>query len=194
MQVKEQQQQQQPTKIGFDDANYQRYLAIEKDLFSLKDDFVRLSEQSIGIGKLDNLKQLLESPSHYLVTKYQELWLADRPKHLDFTMIFETDTRVKIMRLDDLNSRFWNLHKSMSIHAPMINAKAMTSNLNRSSFDIILDESKKDHYNALKSFFSSVTQLQNYSGNIHKRHFVQAIPELLFDGLDMKINTSLFRK
>jgi hypothetical protein len=192
MQVKE--QQQQPTKIGFDDTNYQRYLAIEKNLFSLKDDFVRLSEQSIGIGKLDNLKQLLESPSHYLVTKYQELWLNDRPKHLDFTMIFQNETRVKIMRLDDLKSRFWNLHSSMSIHAPTINAKGMISNLSESSFDIILDESRKDHYNALKSFFSSVNELENYSGNIHKRHFVQAIPELLFDGLDMKINISKFKK
>jgi hypothetical protein len=192
MQVKE--QQQQPTKIGFDSPNYERFLAIEKDLFSLKDELVMLSDLSIGIGKLDNLKQLLESPSHYLVTKYQELWLADRAPHLNFEMIFETDTRVKIMRLDDLNSRFWNLHKSMSIHAPTINAKAMTSNLNKDAFDIILDESKKGHYDALKSFFSSVTQLENYSGNIHKRHFVQAIPELLFDGLDMKINISKFKK
>jgi hypothetical protein len=192
MQVKEQQQQ-QPTKIGFDDTNYQRYLAIEKDLFSLKDDFVRLSEQSIGIGKLDNLKQLLESPGEYLVNKYQELWLNDRPKHLDFTMIFENETRVKIRHLDDLKSRFWNLHKTLDTHVPTINAKGMTSNLSESSFDIILDESKKGHYNALKSFFSSVSQLENYSGNIHKRHFVPGIPGLLFDGLDMKINISLFR-
>jgi hypothetical protein len=193
MQVKQPQQQTQ-TKIGFDDANYNRFQEIEKDLFALKDDFVRLSEQSIGIGKLDNLKQLLESPSHYLVTKYQELWLNDRPKHLDFTMIFENETKVKIMRLDELHKRFWNLHNTLGNHIPTINAKAMTSNLNRSSFDIVLDESKKGHYNSLKAFCSSVTELENYSGNIHKRYFVQAIPEMLFDGLDMKINISLFRK
>jgi hypothetical protein len=191
MSVKE---QQQPTKIGFDSPNYERFLAIEKDLFLLKDELVMLAEQSIGVGKLDNLKQLLESPGEYLVNKYQELWLSDRPLHLNYVMLFENETRVKIMHLDGLKSRFWTLHNSMSIHAPTINAQAMTSNLSESSFDIILDESKKGHYNALKSFFSSVSQLENYSGNIHKRHFVQAIPELLFDGLDMKINTSLFRK
>jgi hypothetical protein len=191
MSVKE---QQQPTKIGFDSPNYERFLAIEKDLFLLKDELVMLAEQSIGVGKLDNLKQLLESPGEYLVNKYQELWLSDRPLHLNYVMLFENETRVKIMHLDGLKSRFWTLHNSMSIHAPTINAQAMTSNLSESSFDIILDESKKGHYNALKSFFSSVSQLENYSGNIHKRHFVQAIPELLFDGLDMKINISKFKK
>lgn len=193
MSVKEQQPQ-KATKIGFDDSNYNRFKQIEDELFTLKDDFVRLSDQSIGVNKLDNVKQLLESPSEYLVNKYQELWLSDRPPHLDFTMIFENETKVKVIRLEDLKRKFWTLYKSLGIHAPTINAKAMTSNLNRSSFDMILDESKKDHYNALKGFLDSLNILEKYSAVNSQVNFIRSIPELKFDNLDIVINTTLFKK
>lgn len=183
-----------PTKIDFNQTNYQRFHNIQDELQKYYDEFMMLADQSLGLNKVDNVKMYLDNPADYLVNRYRTLWLKDRPPHLDFAMIFENETRVTVLRLDQLKSRFWNTHKSLGKYAPTINAKGMTTNIKKEYFNVYLDESKKDHYNALKSFLDSLDKLREYENVQQPVNFVRSINSLIMNNLTPVINTSKFIK
>jgi hypothetical protein len=180
-------------KIGFDEYNFKRLSDLETDLQNNFNDLKKLAEQSIGSGKIDNVKKLVESPSDYLVNRYQALWLADRPPHLDFAMIFENETRVKIMLLDEIRNRFQKAFVAMGKYAPTIDAKGLHSNLKKDLFNIYLDEPKKDHYNALETFLAALRDVEQYERINFPINFVRSISSLHMTNQNVEINIQNFK-
>jgi len=109
-------------------------------------------------------------------------------------MIFQDDTKVSLIRLKELAFEFWKVHNLMGTHIPTINAKGMTSNVDEENFNIYLSKDKNKHYNALKSFLSSIETLREHTQINGEIHFMRAVPELLMEGLKIKININYFKE
>jgi len=184
----------QKTKIGFDEYNFNRITNLQTELENILSDLKQLSDQSIGVDNCEDFKKLLEGPADYLVGTYSALWLKDKAPHLDRRMIFQDDTKVSLIRLKELAFEFWKVHNLMGTHIPTINAKGMTSNVDEENFNIYLSKDKNKHYNALKSFLSSIETLREHTQINGEIHFMRAVPELLMEGLKIKININYFKE
>jgi hypothetical protein len=181
-------------KIGFDEYNFKRLSDLETDLQNQFSDLKNLADQTIGPGKLDNVKKLVESPADYLVNRYQALWLADRPPHLDFSMIFENETRVKIMLLDEIRNRFQKAFVAMGKYAPTIDAKGIHFNLKENLFNIYLDPVKESHYKALQVVLDSLNALKEFQRLDGYFHIARAVNSLQMSNTGLEININHFKK
>jgi hypothetical protein len=184
----------QKTKIGFDEYNFNRINNLQTELENILSDLIRLSDQSIGIDNCDDFKKLLESPSDYLVSTYAALWLKDKAPHLDRRMIFQDDTKISLIRLKVLAVEFWKAYNLMGNHIPTINAKGMISNVKKENFNIYLSKDKNKHYNALKSFLSSIESLKKHTQINGEMHIMRAISDLLIESGELKINIQNFKE
>jgi hypothetical protein len=183
-----------PKKIGSIDYEYKRHEILQSELNGYLNELKELANQSIGIGKVDNVKKLIENPAQYLVEMYRQLYLNNRPLHLDFPMIFENETSVKISQLEALKVKFAKTFKAMSIHSPEINGKGMTSNVKSESFDIYLDNSKAKHYEALKRFLDSLEALKEYQRLDGYFHIARAVNSLQMSNTGLEISVNDFKK
>jgi hypothetical protein len=181
-------------KIGFDSDSHERFNDLQEDLNGYLSELKQLANQSIGIGKLDNVKSLLENPAKYLVETYRELYLSTRPLHLDFNMIFENETSVKIAQLDRLQKEFAKVLSKMGNHAPTINAKGMTSNVKSESFDIYLNPAKEDHFKALQGLLEAVKVVSQYEQIHVPFNLVRSIGSLYMANTGLEIAIYNFKK
>jgi hypothetical protein len=181
-------------KIGSNDYEYKRHEILQSELNGYLNELKALANQSIGIGKLDNVKSLLENPAQYLVETYRELYLSTRPLHLDFNMIFENETNVKISQLEALKVKFAKTYKAMSIHSPEINGKAMTSKVKSESFNIYLNPAKEDHFKALQSLLEAVKVVSQYEQIHMPLNLVRSIGSLQMSNTGLEISVNYFKK
>jgi hypothetical protein len=183
-----------PKKIGSIDYEFKRHEILQSELNGYLNELKELANQSIGDGKVDNVKKLIENPAQYLVETYRQLYLSNRPLHLDFNMIFENETNVKIVHLDRLQKEFSQVLSKMKIHAPTINAVKMTSNVKSESFDIYLDDSKAKHYEALKRFLDSLEALKEFQRLDGYFHIARAVNSLQMSNTGLEISVNDFKK
>lgn len=183
-----------PKKIGSNDLEYKRHEILQSELTGYLNELEDLANKSIGVEKLDNVKKLVENPAQYLVETYRELYLSSRPLHLDFNMIFENETSVKIAQLDRLQKEFAKVLVKMGSHAPTINAKGIISNVKEANFDIFLDEKKSKHFDALESFLDSLDALKEFQRLDGHFHIARAVNSLQMSNTGLEININHFKK
>jgi hypothetical protein len=80
----------------------------------------------------------------------------------------------------------------MDAYAPTITRTGIESNIKKSDFNIYLDESKKEHYKALNKLIEDINGLRKYNAVGQTVNIIRAFPDLLMEGVDVKINTSKF--
>jgi hypothetical protein len=180
-------------KIAFNQSEFERHQKMDKELIRCKDSLIELAEQTCGIDKIVDLKKFLNDPAQYLVTLYSSLYLKGRPQHLN-EQIFEAETRISIARIIEAKQRFDEASKASGKFAPTINALGVTSNVNEEAFNIYLDPAKADHYNALQTFIDAFRNLKEFSHVGNESHLMRAVPSLLMEGLEVKINFYPFQQ
>jgi hypothetical protein len=181
-------------KIASDDLEYRNQQNLQLKLDGLLDELKALADQSIGTGKMDNVKNLVENPAQYLVETYRQLYLSNRPLHLDFNMIFENETSVKIVHLDRLQKEFSQVLSKMKIHSPTINAVKMTSNVKQENFNIYLDENKEKHYDLLNTVLKSLEALKEFQRLDGYFHIARAVNYLQMSNIGLEISVDYFKK
>ena len=118
-------------KLLFTDLNtYQNFKKIEDELFKVVAKLQEIADSSLGINQITNYKNFLLNPAEYLVQTYWTLWGSNNyPPHADREHIFESSTRITIIRIDSLKQEYNELYKRLRKHAPKINAKGIVSGL-----------------------------------------------------------------
>jgi hypothetical protein len=82
----------------------------------------------------------------------------------------------------------------MKIHSPTINAVKMTSNVKQENFNIYLDDSKANHYDALKRFLDSLDALKEHQRLDGYFHIARAVNYLQMSNVGLEISIHYFKK
>lgn len=181
-------------KIGFEADRYMQQSKIENQLFKAYDELLTLSESVIGIDKVDNIKALLDQPTDYLINTYWNLYCLNMPEHLDKQNIMSQQTGVSIAMIEHLKNKIDSLIKRLN-KKPIINAKGIKSVIKKSDYDIYLDKSKKDHYNALNKVLDSLDELKKYTTVSGGRNLMRLIPnDLQIDGVGVIARVDKFKE
>jgi hypothetical protein len=182
------------TIIGFNQSEFDRFKQIETDLFNFKDDLLELSDHAVGADKITDLKKYLQDPINFLVDLYRTLYITNKPDTADFKGIFQTETRIPLSKVKEIKDLFDARMKALGRHAPIINGKEIISTLKKDSFNIYLDETKREHYETLNLYVDSykkLATLTNVGGSIH---CIRAVGSLQMDGIGVKININDFKE
>lgn len=186
-------------KIGFNELEYNRFKALEDKAEQIYNHIVQQALEVLNIPNAISLdkEELLKQPSDYIVDKYRELYLSNRPSHLDFRSIFENETGVTLHGIDSLNKELQQIQNKMGAYSPTITNKGFKRNIKKSSFDVFLDESKQKHYNALNNLIDAITALDEYRAVNYRVNIIRSVGadrlNLLSDG-SLTINTETFKK
>ena len=139
-----------------------------------------------------NYKHLLDNVPQTLVFEYWSAYcMSYLPEHLDHEQIFESQTRITVFALEQLQNQFWMYYNKLGDHKPTINAKGVVSNLKQESFNRYLNPAKKDHYKSLKDFIDSAKALEKYGAN-GGINLIRYSSDLLLNGLEVQINYNNF--
>lgn len=180
-------------KIGFEAERYLQQSKIETELFKVFNELMNLSESILGIDKVDNVKALIENPTDYLTSTYWNLYCNQLPQHLDKQNIMMQQTGISISMVVHLKNEFDRLINRLH-KQPVINANGFESTLDKSDYDIYLDKSKKDHYNALNKALESLNELKKFTTVNGGKNLMRLIPnDLQLDGNGVTARLSKFR-
>ena len=180
------------TVIDFNEYQYNRMLDLESKITTVYEKILELGEEALGVDKCNMVELLKSNPAQYIVNEYAEMYLQDFPKHLDREHLFLQQTKVSLEVFTQLKLHLDDYMLRMGNHRPTINAKGITSNVKMKAFNIYLNESKEDYYNALNNLVDAIEELREYNGVSHTVHLVRAFPDLLMEGTSIKINVSKF--
>jgi hypothetical protein len=149
----------QPKVIGHDTTEFKRFTALQNDLESLLHEMQEIATQSVGIGKVQNVRELTLDPAAYLINLYKDLYLSGKPSHLPAVNFFINDTGASLERLNTLKIEFAKVLSKMGNHKPTINAKGMISGVKFESFNILLRDDKAEYWEDLQTFLAANNQL-----------------------------------
>lgn len=128
-----------------------------------------------------DVKRLLASPLNYIVNTYRTQWLSDKPEHIDFLSVVQSETNLNINEIQKLDVEIKNLIKSLGQHAPKINAKGMISGIDETAFDVYLNDNKTEEYKSVKALLSTLRDYKNHSNRFTPIHFLRGIQGLKFN-------------
>jgi hypothetical protein len=179
-------------KLYNDEATYKFYQDKEADLQKVVSKIEKIVDSSIGENLIDDYIALLENPIPFITDLYFNTWGCKvAPPNANRITVFESNTRLKVTRINDLKAKYDTLYKELDKHAPRVNKSGLNSNLKESSFDKFLDKSKEAEYKTLTNFLDAASKLQEFRGggvfNLVRYH-----PELRFKGTDVIINLTYF--
>ena len=186
-------------KISNDEADYKRFKALEDEAEQIYKDIVKKTLQVVNVSDINELEivELLEDTSNYIVNKYRELYLSNRPEHLDFYKIVVSETGVNLHAIDLISNKLKKTISDLGVHAPTINSKGFKRNLKQSSFNVYLDDTKKQHYDSLEQLLNAIKEVEKHTPVNFKLNIVRSIgwQELMIksDG-SLSINTNKFRQ
>lgn len=182
------------TKIDFDQYKYDLQVSLDAKVLSTYNNLKSLGEQALGEDKVDmNALLKADDSSQFIINEYNDLYLQSFPPHLDREHLFLSQTKVSIEAIQQLKIQLNTYISKMGKYKPTINALGVTSNIKKSEFNIYLDESKKDHYNALNNLIDAIEEMKQYNGVSATVYLVRAFPDLLMKGTDVIIDISKFR-
>jgi hypothetical protein len=148
-----------PKVIGHDTCEFERFTALQNELQSLLHEMQEIATQSVGVGKVENVRNLTLDPAAYLVNLYKDLYLSGKPSHLPAVNFFVNDTGVSLERLNTLKIQFEKVLSKLGNHKPTINAKGMSSGVKFDNFNILLRKDKTEHWEDLQTFLAANKQL-----------------------------------
>ena len=148
--------------IDFKDVEYKKVKQHEQNIFFIYEMLKELSSSAIG-KNVDMVKMLSEDASKYLVDTYAELYLKDRPEHLDRREMLVRHTKINLLRVMELQNEMNKLTKVMGEHAPVVTDKGIKSNIKKKEFNVYLNESKRDHYQAVVNLLNAMGEVEVYT-------------------------------
>jgi hypothetical protein len=151
-----------------DTTSFQKYQKIEDDLKTILSKLVTKHEEVLGKDEKIDYKAYLVAPSEYLVSKYWDVHCSNLPNHLNKKAVILSHTNIDV---DDvvMLSKKWS-ESILLLRAdclPKITSNSVKWSVKKELFDRFLDDSKKDHYNALKRFLDAyyeLTKFENIEG------------------------------
>jgi hypothetical protein len=170
-----------PKVIGHDTPEFERFKGLQNDLQSLLNEMQEIATQSVGVGKVENVRNLTLDPAAYLVNLYKDLYLSGKPSHLPAVNFFINDTGVSLERLNTLKIEFAKVLSQMGNHKPTINAKGMSSGVKFESFNIILRQDKAEHWEDLQTFLAANKQLSTHEQTNYPIFLMRAFSSLYMD-------------
>jgi hypothetical protein len=170
-----------PKVIGHNTSEFERFTALQNDLESLLHEMQEIANQSVGVGKVENVRNLTLDPAAYLVNLYKDLYLSDKPSHLPAVNFFINETGVSLERLNTLKIEFAKVLSKMGNQNPTINAKGMSSGVKFESFNILLRDDKIDHWEDLQTFLAANKQLCTHQITNYPIFIMRAFSSLYMD-------------
>ena len=178
-------------KIDFNASEYQRFKAMDNQVLELVIKLRQIAETTTGLKTIGNLKSYLHNPLVYLENEYWALYSSLYPPMAQKSKVFADNSLVKVGEINHLASTLHNTIAQMHKHKPTITESEVVSGLKESNFDVYLSQAKKPHYNSLVKFKKAIDDLRQFE-EVRSSHLIQGTNSLVFDNLDVKINTSLF--
>jgi hypothetical protein len=170
-----------PKVIGHDTPEFERFTALQNDIESLLHEMQEIATQSVGIGKVQNVRELTLDPAAYLVNLYKDLYLTHKPTHLPAVNFFVNETGASPERLNTLKIEFAKVLSKMGNHKPTINAKGMSSGVKFESFNILLRDDKVDHWEDLQTFLAANDKLSTHEQMNYPIFLMRAFSSLYMD-------------
>jgi hypothetical protein len=155
-------------------SQYDRYKKLEDNCFEILKDLQQKSDASLGINKITDYAKMLENVAEYFIQTYWECWgKLSFPPHTNREHLFETNSRITVASLDELQQRFNTNMEAMKQYKPDVTKEGLISNLKESMFDKFLCDSKRDKYEAIQKFIEASKELKKYgaSGEIHLQRY-----------------------
>ncbi len=168
---------------------------IETQLFEVLQELELISKKCLGNEVIDNYKLFLDDPKSYLINHYWNLYCDHLPNHLSKEHTFQTQTKIDLLRVDDLKLDFWTLYDKLNKHKPNVDAAGVHSTFKKESFNLYLKESKREHYKALQDVLNSIETLKKAGAIVRLPIFLHRyIPDILPDtnGLGVIIDITNF--
>lgn len=177
-------------KIDFDNDQYHHQTRTELLLFKAVDELKELAESVLGKDKVDNVKALIDNPTQYVTNLYWELYCDYMPAHLNKHHVIQQHTGISISMLEHLKNEINGYYSKLN-KKPIINANGTQSAIKKGDYNIYLDDSKKDHYNALKDVLNSLDNLRKYTTVSTGKKLMHLIPndlQISSSGVGIRIN------
>lgn len=179
------------TKIDFNASEYQRFKAMDSQVLELVTKLKQIAETTTGLKEISNLKSYLDNPLQYLENEYWALYSSLYPPMAQKSKVFADNSLVKVGEINHLASTLHNVIGQMHKHKPTITETEVVSGLMESNFNVYLSPTRANHYKSLVKFKKAVDDLRQYE-EVSSTHLVRGTNSLIFDNLDVKINTALF--
>jgi DNA repair ATPase RecN len=164
---------------------------MEVKVTTLYNTLKEVGEKALGIGKVNMVEMLNQHPAEYLVNAYDKLYLQDYPPHLNREHLVTSQTKISIEALNQIKFQLDAVIEKMGEYAPTLK-EDVKSNIKKSDFNIYLDESKREYYEALNKLIEDINGLRKYNAVGQTVNIIRAFPDLIMEGLNVKINTSKF--
>jgi hypothetical protein len=170
-----------PKVIGHNTPEFERFTAFQNDLQSLLNEMQEIATQSVGVGKVENVRKLTLDPAAYLINLYKDLYLSDKPSHLPAVNFFINETGVSLERLNTLKIEFEKVLSKLTKHPPILNAKGMISGVKYDNFNILLRPEKAEHWEDLQTFLAANNQLCKHQITNYPIFLMRAFSSLYLD-------------
>lgn len=176
-----------------DTISFQRYQRIENDLKNILNQLEAKHKEVLGKDIKIDYKAYLVAPSDYLVSTYWQNYCSELPSHLNKKSIIFSQTNIDVNEAELLGI-IWN-ENSLTMRAdclPKITLKGVKWGVRKELFNRYLDDSKKDHYNALQSFLEAYENLNKYENLQGLRYLPRITRNYTAHNLELGINPELF--
>lgn len=179
------------TKIDFNASEYQRFKALDTQVLELVIKLKQVAETTTGLKEISNLKSYLDNPLQYLENEYWALYSSLYPPMAQKSKVFADNSLIKVGEINHLASTLHNVIGQMHKHKPTITETELISGLKEENFNIYLSPTRANHYRSLVRFIKAVDDLRKFE-EVSSAHLVRGTNSLIFDNLDVKIQTNKF--
>ena len=158
------------TVIGHRTDEYERFLKLENELKELCGALETKAKEILGVDGIDDFVSFMSGPYDYLINDFFRLYGGNEAPHIDRERFALSKVTIDKREIDALAKRIGELLKLMQRHRPSFTPNGMKWNLEKSSFDMILDESKRDEYELVKKFVDTAIELRETYGGYYSKY------------------------
>ncbi len=148
-------------KIGSRREEYLKLNKLQDELEAICSALVEKAKKILDVTQIDDHQALYTTGLEYIQNEFFNRFGANEPPHIDKLRFMLSKFDVDTVEINRLTSAINNLVKKFYRHPPVFSAIGVTSGFAESDFDYILDESKRDEYEALTAFLDAARALKD---------------------------------
>lgn len=164
--------------IWFDTIEYTKYLKLQNELKEVFAELKKLHNDILGY-EIQNYEDYLSNAGAYIITKWFKANAHLFPANTIPEQAFKIQT-IDIVDVERLCQRFNQIQRELKIHRATITTNSISYTLNEEVFNHYLDETKKDHYDALDRLIKTLAHLETFEA-IDRIGIIRTSSNLMFD-------------
>lgn len=179
--------------IYIDKTSFDRFDKLENEAKEKLNDLRNIFIDVTGLKNI-NYTKLIDDTAEYVLTSWWKTAKAFYPENANKQKAYDSQSDIEINTIESMANNFKAICKELRQYAPEIKANAVYFKVDKKLFEYYLDPSKKDHYNALKSFLNSAKELKKYEPHNMELELVRFSSNIIWQGINATIQKQNFIK